>query len=269
MVVVLRAVVVAIGTVLVGVNAYAVLPAAKCEAAKLKIAGKYSLCRLKAQAKTVKLGPGAETSGDFGNCDATFADKWSAAEAKGGASCPTSGDATRIQSLLSQLTTSAGFTLGGVRFVDNGDGTITDVYTGLMWEQKTADLSVHDRDNVFTWSATGTAPDGTAYTSFLAVLNGTSADGNIITGCFAGHCDWRLPTSVELQTILLAPFPCGTNPCIDPVFGSAQSAVQDYFSATTYGGDPSYAWAVEFSDGFATAPRKTLAWFVRAVRGGL
>jgi hypothetical protein len=74
-----------------------------------------------------------------------------------------------------------------------------------------------------------------------------SAGGTTISGCFAGHCDWRLPTSAELQTILLAPFPCGTNPCIDPIFGPTQSF--DYWSATTFAGNPLSAWNVTFSDG--------------------
>ena len=32
-------------------------------------------------------------------------------------------------------------------YVDNGDGTITDVNTGLMWEQLSHDGSVHDQYN--------------------------------------------------------------------------------------------------------------------------
>src|SRR5437867_7436106 len=35
-------------------------------------------------------------------------------------------------------------------YVDNGDGTITDVNTGLMWEQLSHDGSVHDKDNQYT-----------------------------------------------------------------------------------------------------------------------
>lgn len=37
-------------------------------------------------------------------------------------------------------------------FVDNGDGTITDTSTGLMWEKKSDDGSIHDKDDVYTWS---------------------------------------------------------------------------------------------------------------------
>ena len=33
---------------------------------------------------------------------------------------------------------------GTVRFTDNSDGTVTDCRTGLMWEKKTTDGSVHD-----------------------------------------------------------------------------------------------------------------------------
>jgi hypothetical protein len=53
---------------------------------------------------------------------------------------------------------------------------------------------------------TSTAPDGNAFTDFLTKLNDLvygeaphSTDG---TGCFAGHCDWRLPNAAELRTIL-------------------------------------------------------------------
>ena len=73
----------------------------------------------------------------------------------------------------------------GPRFADNGDGTISDAQTGLMWEKKDDAVGIHDKDNSYSWSSTGTA-DGTAFTIFLPTLN--------TPPCFAGHCDWRLPT---------------------------------------------------------------------------
>jgi hypothetical protein len=59
------------------------------------------------------------------------------------------------------------------QFIDNGDGTISDPKTRLTWEKKTADSSVHDVNNTYTWSfgATG-PPNGTAFRRFLASLNG-------------------------------------------------------------------------------------------------
>ncbi len=44
--------------------------------------------------------------------------------------------------------------------------------TGLMWEKKTDDGTIHDKDNVYTWS-TGSPynPDGTTFFTFLATLN--------------------------------------------------------------------------------------------------
>jgi hypothetical protein len=36
-------------------------------------------------------------------------------------------------------------------YTDNGDGTITDNTTGLMWEKITDDGSIHDVNNVYTW----------------------------------------------------------------------------------------------------------------------
>lgn len=249
-----------------GTMAAAITDVEKCEAAKNKIAGKYAFCRQKAEAKAIKTG----AAPDYTKCDATFADKWMKAETKGGGMCPTNGDQTDIQG---QVTADADFIalkLTGLRFVDNGDGTVTDVQTGLMWEQKDDAGGIHDKDTLYAWSSSGTAPDGPAFTVFLATLNnGTSADGTAIGGCFAGHCDWRLPTSAELQTILLAPFPCGTNPCIDAVFGPTGSSF--YWSSTTTAGSATDAWVVYFDTGLVGTFIKSFVAgvYVRAVRGGL
>ena len=164
---------------------------------------------------------------------------------------------------------------GYVRYVDNGDGTVTDNYTGLQWEQKNsagggADLTnPHDVDNAYTWSISPTgAADGTAYTDFLSRLNTcTSSDGVTVTASFAGHCDWRLPTIAELQTILLAAYPCGTSPCIDPVFGPTP-APPLYWSSTTYDAIPLHAFLVFFGDGSVVTLPKGGSIPIRAVRGG-
>src|SRR5256886_17017803 len=37
-------------------------------------------------------------------------------------------------------------------YVDNGDGTVTDVNTGLVWEKLSDDGTVHDKDNMYTWT---------------------------------------------------------------------------------------------------------------------
>jgi uncharacterized protein DUF1566 len=162
------------------------------------------------------------------------------------------------------------------RFVDSGNGTVTDNQTGLQWEKKdnldsSANLSdPHDADNTYTWSSSGTAADGTVFTDFLSQLNNcVSADGSTITGGFAGHCDWRLPTIAELQTILLAPFLCGTNPCIDPIFGPTKSL--EYWSATTSAGFPNDAWGVGFADGhvLGSGAKSSGGTYARAVRSGL
>src|SRR5262249_25913727 len=127
----------------------------------------------------------------------------------------------------------------------------------------------HDVDNTYTWSGTGTAADGTAYTDFLVKLN--------TPPCFAGHCDWRLPSEEghnppgtganELESILLAPFPCGTSPCIDPIFGPTV-ADATFWSATTDSGNPVHAWAVFFENGGVASGAKDFDLYLRAVRSG-
>jgi len=225
-------------------TAHATDPVVKCQEKKLKAQGKLQQCLKKNSAKVLGGGPDASAT-----CQSKFTD----ALTKAGTGC---------------------------RYLDNGDGTVTDLNTGLQWEKKdNLDSTVnnadpHDADNYYTWSAGSTAADGTAYTDFLAKLNnGASTDGGAstpITGCFAGHCDWRLPTIVELQDIVDATqgfCSGGSGACIDPAFGATQAS--SYWSATTFASNPAYAWIAFFFVGSVNDIFKTDGLYVRAVRGGL
>ncbi len=165
-------------------------------------------------------------------------------------------------------------TCGGVpRYVDNGDGTVTDNLSGLVWEKKSDNDDIHDKDTFATWS-TGSPykGNGTAYTTFL--IDGLNAGAG-----FAGANDWRLPTLAELGTILLPEeYPCTTFPCVAPAFnsscepGCAATACSctrsGYWSASTYAPSPINAWGVYFGDGDVYNFDKTFSDYVRAVRGG-
>jgi len=167
--------------------------------------------------------------------------------------------------------------MSGARFVDNRDGTVTDRKTGLMWEKKdnldgsTDPSDSHDADDLFAWSSSGSVPDGAVFTAFLFGLNGgTSPDGLATSGCFAEHCDWRLPTTEELVGIVdetLGTCSGGSGPCIDPILGPMQA--DGYWSATTFSRDATRAWLVDFSGGDLAEGDKAVNLFARAVRGGL
>jgi len=151
--------------------------------------------------------------------------------------------------------------------------TVFDHATGLEWEKKSDDRGIHDKENRYTWSAgePNWNPDGTAFTVFLAALNGgaalgVSADGLTSSGpCYASHCDWRLPTVSELNTIV----DCSLGaPCVDPIFGPTQSNI--YWSSSSFATDPYLAWVVCFECGLGGGTGyKTGFNYVRAVRGGL
>jgi len=180
---------------------------------------------------------------------------------------------------LPSILSSGGGTLFGdggtpnTRFVDNSDGTITDNQTGLMWEKKSGGAStsrdgqgvgncLHCVNDTYTWAA--------AMSEWLSAVNGRTYVGSTQTG-YAGHSDWRLPTIVELQTILLEPFPCSVSPCVNAIFNDSDSftAASFYWSSTSFAASPNVAWSVLFLDGTVVnmTDKSNNALHVRAVRG--
>lgn len=147
------------------------------------------------------------------------------------------------------------------RFDIVGDGTAIDRLTGLQWELKTDDGTDHDWDNVYTWSTTAPfdTPTGSVFTSFLSALTNFP--------CFAGYCDWRLPTMDELQTLMEPAFgDCTISPCT--VLPGPTKATW-YFSGTTDGVLSTMAWAGDFGTSQVLPQTKTGFAYARAVRGGV
>jgi hypothetical protein len=120
------------------------------------------------------------------------------------------------------------------RFTDNGDGTVTDTLTGLMWTKATvAKGKTHKK--------------ATAAAKKLDV---------------AGHKDWRLPTVEEL--FLLADR-TRMRPAIDvEAFPDTES--DWYWANTDSAWAPSCAWFVAFHHGLATYYGRSSEACVRAVR---
>lgn len=168
-----------------------------------------------------------------------------------------------------------------VRFTDNGDGTISDALTGLMWEKKghydgvavvctdaTTCPDPHDADNLYTWSFDNpTGPPGKVFTVFLAQLNGG--------GGFAGHTDWRLPTREELAA--LVDYADATSPTVLGPFDTGCSAACDGLACSCTSPDRTWtndlvpsivgkAWMIDFSDGNIQNDSRDTDYNARAVR---
>ncbi len=150
-------------------------------------------------------------------------------------------------------------------YIDNGDGTITDTRTGLMWEKKSDDGGLHDKDNNYWWS--GNSVEETIW-DWLADINAGAG--------FAGHNDWRVPNVKELLSIVsyqntpLAISAAFNNNCVagTTVLTGSCTFIHTYWSSTTWAESTGLAWAVSFNHGDAFPYSKPTTFRVRAVRGG-
>jgi len=119
-------------------------------------------------------------------------------------------------------------------FGDNGDGTVTDRATALMWQKDGS-------------------PEGMMWSQAKEYINKLNRER------FAGYSNWRLPTIEELASLMKSGRSKG-NLYIDPLF----SAKQQYcWSTDTFG--PDIAWYASFKSGMLRHSYY-FYYYVRAVR---
>ena len=133
------------------------------------------------------------------------------------------------------------------RFVDNGDGTITDYLTGLIW-LKNANCFGSRTWAQALWSCNTLA---------------TGACG-LTDGSVAG--DWRLPNVVELESLVNAGVANSATWLNAHGFTGVQSA--SYWSASTFAISTSHAWVVSMNSGVLSGGGKAYSYYVWSVRGG-
>lgn len=122
-------------------------------------------------------------------------------------------------------------------FIDNGDGTVTDNATGLMWEQTDSGLSMNWEDALF-----------------YAELATTG-----------GYLDWRLPDVKELQSIVDYRY----SPSADDVSSIGPAIDTMYFDTTAldlgttdYEPDYPYFWSSTSAYFGENQPKYYYAWYV-------
>jgi len=142
-----------------------------------------------------------------------------------------------------------------------------DNVTGLVWEMKTDDGSIHDKDNTYTWydptdPSPGTQGNGTDTLDFINKLKEEK---------FGGFDDWRLPTIHELYNIVNKSVSHWSNqPTIESIF-FPNTISNYYWSSTTSVINSICAWTVFFYDAYYSYDyfgNKSNFNYVRAVRGG-
>jgi hypothetical protein len=124
-------------------------------------------------------------------------------------------------------------------YTDNGDGTVTDNVTALLWQQSAS-------TTVFTWGAASTV--GTAQ-NYCATLT------------LAGFSGWRVPSLVEL-TSLIDP---ANSPAINGAFFPAVPVFSSWWTSTPLAGGTD-VWIVTAGIGLPTTGGTNAMSNVRCVR---
>lgn len=124
------------------------------------------------------------------------------------------------------------------RFTDNGDSTVTDNLTGLVWEQSPP-------GSTMTWT------NALAYADSLGL---------------GGYGDWRLPNTRELMSLFNMEYAAQYTWLNAQDFSGV--AAGNYFSSTTAADNTANSIAINFNFAFMTQLGKAAPYNVWAVRGG-
>lgn len=121
-------------------------------------------------------------------------------------------------------------------FINNGDGTITDILTNLTWQQ------IPYSDSM-TWE------------NALLIVD---------TLTFAGYTDWRMPNIKELQSINDESL---ISPSVSQTYFSGVT-VNHYWSSTSLPNQTTKVWYLDTRFGITTYEFKTNQLYLLSVRGG-
>lgn len=150
---------------------------------------------------------------------------------------------------------------------------VKDNHTGLVWEVKTDDNGIRDKDNRYTWySATSNGGNAGAADSNASSIDNTTAFVTAVnTGNgLCGATDWRMPTRQDLRSIVNhshATF-INTAKTIDTNYFLNTIASGRYWSSSSNARFSSNAWGVDFDDGQDGSDNKANNNYVRLVRVG-
>lgn len=145
------------------------------------------------------------------------------------------------------------------RFKDNGDGTIKDNLTGLIWLQNAGCIKIHyiefdidgEQDGLVTWQHA---------LDFVAGIN-----SGAYPNCNGGYSDWRLPNRRELLSLY---DDNNFHPSLPSNHPFIYVANYDYWTSTTVYQTTSEAWLVDFNSAGAVNVSKNSRYRVWPVRAG-
>jgi hypothetical protein len=156
------------------------------------------------------------------------------------------------------------YNINPLSYTDNGDGTVTDNNTGLMWQKcsagQTDDATCSGSATASNWYQAYGTPDATYNPEPHQDVCGSLTLG--------GHSDWRLPSKKEIMNIVDygVPYP---GPTIEQTYfpNTVAGGTSLYWTSLTFVGDTSSAWYTTFDYGAVYHASKASSYYVRCVRG--